>query len=220
MPKKTTTTYSQATRRPPCDPSPPQQSEGGSRTISATPNPPSLPSKLFRPSPQPTLLISSFICSHSESMFRAYDLRSLLLLRLFGFGFDYSIDCTAMGYSIRNPKIPAALFSLRSKKNTGRDSFRQSLLVDEPMNTAVPKGCMAVYVGDGMRRFVIPTSYLRLPAFRQLMEKVEEEFGFDQAGGLRIPCEEEDFQELLDALADSMPAKPKKKTLKSLVKMA
>ncbi|CAL9162800.1 unnamed protein product [Musa hybrid cultivar] len=138
------------------------------------------------------------------------------------FGFDHSIDCTAMGYSIRNPKIPAALFPLRTKKNAGRDNCRQSLLVDEPTNTAVPKGCMAVYVGDGMRRFVIPTSYLRLPAFRQLMEKVEEEFGFDQAGGLRIPCEEEDFQELLDALADSTPAKPKKKkkTLKSLVKMA
>ncbi|CAL9095714.1 unnamed protein product, partial [Musa textilis] len=137
-----------------------------------------------------------------------------------GFGFEHSVVCTAMGYSIRNPKIPAALFSLRSKKNPGRDCFRESLLVDEPLNAAVPKGCMAVYVGDGMRRFVIPTSYLRLPAFRQLMEKAEEEFGFDQAGGLRIPCEEEDFQELLDALADSTPPKPKKKTLKSLVKMA
>ncbi|KAL5200115.1 hypothetical protein ABZP36_021318 [Zizania latifolia] len=61
----------------------------------------------------------------------------------------------------------------------------------------VPKGYFAVYVGDEARRFVVPTSYLREPAFRDLMEHAADEFGFAQAGGLRVPCDEADFEELL-----------------------
>ncbi|XP_075666090.1 auxin-responsive protein SAUR27 [Castanea sativa] len=61
----------------------------------------------------------------------------------------------------------------------------------------VPKGFLAVYVGPQLRRFVIPTSYLSMPDFRGLMDMVAEEFGFDQEGGLRIPCEEEDFEKIL-----------------------
>nr|POE97417.1 isoform 2 of vacuolar-processing enzyme delta-isozyme [Quercus suber] len=61
----------------------------------------------------------------------------------------------------------------------------------------VPKGFLAVYVGPQLRRFVIPTSYLSMPDFRGLMDMVAEEFGFDHEGGLRIPCEEEDFEKIL-----------------------
>lgn len=60
----------------------------------------------------------------------------------------------------------------------------------------VPHGCLAVYVVGGAdsaeperRRFVVPTACLDTPAFRQLLEKAEEEFGFCYAGGaLTIPC--------------------------------
>ncbi|RRT81940.1 hypothetical protein B296_00012533 [Ensete ventricosum] len=103
-----------------------------------------------------------------------------------------------MGHFIRSSKM-SAMFSLRGKKKKEKDSRREnikdSLLDDEA--AAVPKGCMAVYVGAEMRRFVIPTSYLRLPLFQVLMESTADEFGFDQVGGLRIPCDEEDFTELL-----------------------
>ncbi|GAB4849927.1 hypothetical protein Ancab_029227 [Ancistrocladus abbreviatus] len=61
----------------------------------------------------------------------------------------------------------------------------------------VPKGFLPVYVGPESRRFVIPMNYLSMPDFRILMEKVEEEFGFDQEAGLKIPCKEEDFEEVL-----------------------
>ncbi|KAF0932640.1 hypothetical protein E2562_011946 [Oryza meyeriana var. granulata] len=64
----------------------------------------------------------------------------------------------------------------------------------------VPKGYFAVYVGDEARRFVVPTGYLREPAFRDLMERAADEFGFAQAGGLRVPCDEDDFEDLLRRL--------------------
>lgn len=85
-------------------------------------------------------------------------------------------------------------------------SLRAGLLVDGGEAAAVPKGYFAVYVGAEARRFVVPMGYLRQPAFRALMELAAEEFGFGQAGGLRIPCREDDFVAIvaaLDATAES-----------------
>lgn len=80
--------------------------------------------------------------------------------------------------------------------------LREALL--EPAGSdgggVLPKGYFAVYVGEDARRFVVPTGYLREPAFRDLMERAADEFGFAQAGGLRVPCAEEDFEELLRRL--------------------
>lgn len=64
----------------------------------------------------------------------------------------------------------------------------------------VPKGYLAVYVGPELRRFIIPTSYLTLPVFKVLLEKAEEEFGFDHKGGLTLPCEIETFKYLLQCI--------------------
>ena len=65
-------------------------------------------------------------------------------------------------------------------------SLRESLL-EQPAAAAaeggVPKGYFAVYAGEESRRFVVPTGYLREPAFRDLMERAAAEFGFTQAGG-------------------------------------
>ena len=61
----------------------------------------------------------------------------------------------------------------------------------------VSRGFLAVYVGPELRRFVILTSYLSMPDFRALMERMADEFGLQQEGGLQIPCEEEDFEEIL-----------------------
>ncbi|KAM0842891.1 hypothetical protein ACQ4PT_058067 [Festuca glaucescens] len=76
-------------------------------------------------------------------------------------------------------------------------------LLDQPGggdDSALPKGYFAVYVGEEARRFVVPTGYLREPAFRDLMERAADEFGFAQAAGLHVPCAEEDFEELLRQL--------------------
>jgi SAUR family protein len=58
----------------------------------------------------------------------------------------------------------------------------------------VPKGYLAVYVGEKMKRFVIPISYLSQPSFQDLLNQAEEQFGYDHpTGGLTIPCREEVF---------------------------
>jgi len=62
----------------------------------------------------------------------------------------------------------------------------------------VPRGCCPVYVGAERRRFVVPTACLGAPAFRRLLEKAEEEFGFHHHGGaLTIPCDTEAFKYIL-----------------------
>ncbi|XP_010526567.1 PREDICTED: auxin-responsive protein SAUR15-like [Tarenaya hassleriana] len=65
--------------------------------------------------------------------------------------------------------------------------------VSEPSST--PKGFMAVYVGENLKkRYVVPVSYLNEPAFQALLNKAEEEFGFDHPmGGLTLPCDESLF---------------------------
>ncbi|XP_047179429.1 auxin-induced protein X10A-like [Vigna umbellata] len=66
--------------------------------------------------------------------------------------------------------------------------------VKENKGLEVPKGHLAVYVGDKMRRFVIPVSLLNQPSFQELLSRAEEEFGYDHpAGGLTIPCKEDEF---------------------------
>ncbi|XP_010928766.1 auxin-induced protein 6B-like [Elaeis guineensis] len=61
----------------------------------------------------------------------------------------------------------------------------------------VPKGYLAVCVGEEMQRFVIPTEYLGHRAFAVLLREAEEEFGFQQEGVLRIPCEVSVFESIL-----------------------
>jgi SAUR family protein len=63
--------------------------------------------------------------------------------------------------------------------------------------SSVPRGSFAVYVGDEMRRFVIPTEYLGHWAFAELLREAEEEFGFRHEGALRIPCDVEAFEGIL-----------------------
>ncbi|GFS37410.1 hypothetical protein Acr_00g0051840 [Actinidia rufa] len=52
-----------------------------------------------------------------------------------------------------------------------------------------PSGFVAVYVGPGRRRFVIPTRFLNLPVFVALLDQAEEEFGLRSSGGLTLPCD-------------------------------
>jgi SAUR family protein len=70
------------------------------------------------------------------------------------------------------------------------------------LSTSVPKGHIAVYVGEYQKkRFVVPISYLNEPAFQALLSKAEEEFGFNHPmGGLTIPCREEIFIDLTSRL--------------------
>ncbi|KAM3239944.1 hypothetical protein ACQJBY_053562 [Aegilops geniculata] len=93
-------------------------------------------------------------------------------------------------------------------------SLRAGLLVDGGSGeaAAVPRGYFAVYVGAEARRFVVPMGYLHQPAFRALMELAAEEFGFGQAGGLRIPCREEDFVAIVAALEATAESRQRRRS--------
>nr|AMQ09549.1 small auxin up regulated protein [Boehmeria nivea] len=87
-------------------------------------------------------------------------------------------------------------------------SFKQALklqsLATRSSQDQVPKGHIAVYVGDqfqNKKRFVVPIAYLNHPSFRELLKRAEEEFGFNHPmGGLTIPCREETFINLTSQL--------------------
>ncbi|KAF5764438.1 putative small auxin-up RNA [Helianthus annuus] len=79
---------------------------------------------------------------------------------------------------------------------------KQLIKLDNKHQKDVPKGYLAVYVGEIQRkRFVIPLSYLDQPLFQDLLRRSEEEFGFNHPmGGLTIPCCEEAFNYLTTQL--------------------
>ena len=63
---------------------------------------------------------------------------------------------------------------------------------------SVPKGFLALCIGEEMKRFVIPMEYLSHRAFGILLREAEEEFGFEQEGVLRIPCDVSVFENILE----------------------
>ncbi|KAA0045662.1 auxin-responsive protein SAUR64 [Cucumis melo var. makuwa] len=67
----------------------------------------------------------------------------------------------------------------------------------------VPAGHIAVCVGTGCRRFIVPTTFLNHPIFRQLLSQAEEEYGFETRGPLALPCDESVFEEVLRVVARS-----------------
>lgn len=67
----------------------------------------------------------------------------------------------------------------------------------------VPKGFLAVCVGKELKRFIIPMDYLRHQAFEMLLREAEEEFGFQQEGVLKIPCQVSVFEKILKAVEDN-----------------
>ena len=78
-----------------------------------------------------------------------------------------------------------------------RASFKASQVAS--IFAQVPKGYLAVYVGEKQKRFVIPISYLNQPSFQELLSQAEEEFGYDHPmGGLTIPCSENVFQSTIN----------------------
>lgn len=99
--------------------------------------------------------------------------------------------------AIRVPGIMHAKQILRQSKLCA--SQATSKYVD------VPKGYLAVYVGERQRkRFIIPVSFLNQPSFKELLSKAEEEFGFNHPmGGLTIPCKEEIFIDITSSLNGS-----------------
>ncbi|KAK8970700.1 hypothetical protein KSP40_PGU021754 [Platanthera guangdongensis] len=65
--------------------------------------------------------------------------------------------------------------------------------------TRVPAGHVPVFVGDEMERFSVRAELLSRPAFIELLRLSAMEYGYNQAGVLRIPCPANLFRRLLFA---------------------
>lgn len=79
----------------------------------------------------------------------------------------------------------------------GEDPFKEK-------PTAVPKGHLAVYVGqkDGdFMRVLVPVIYFNHPLFGQLLREAEEEFGYNHPGGITIPCRISEFENVKTRIA-------------------
>ncbi|KAD5316996.1 hypothetical protein R6Q59_032268 [Mikania micrantha] len=84
----------------------------------------------------------------------------------------------------------------------GRDKVVETGL--RPSDAAIPKGKMAVYVGDDdgdCERVLVPVFYINHPLFVQLLRKAEEEYGHDHRGGITIPCRISEFENVKTRIA-------------------
>ncbi|KAK3195353.1 hypothetical protein Dsin_026663 [Dipteronia sinensis] len=98
--------------------------------------------------------------------------------------------------AIRLPRILHAKQVLR----------KTNLFSNQSTSIDVPKGYLAVYVGESQKkRFVIPISFLNEPSFQELLCMAEEEFGFNHPmGGLTIPCTDYMFIDLTSHLSGNL----------------
>lgn len=67
-------------------------------------------------------------------------------------------------------------------------------------SSGVPVGHLPVYVGEEMERFIVSAELLNHPIFIQLLNKSAQEYGYEQKGVLRIPCDVVDFEKVLEAM--------------------
>ncbi|KAK4752308.1 hypothetical protein SAY87_021106 [Trapa incisa] len=83
-----------------------------------------------------------------------------------------------------------------ASRRPGYLTLREEPEKDKPLH--VPKGYLAVYVGqkddDDFRRVLVPVIYFNHPLFGELLRDAEEEYGFNQQGGITIPCGVSDFE--------------------------
>lgn len=108
-----------------------------------------------------------------------------------------------------------AMFSVRSinKKNGGGgivkliEKLQKKIVIGRNKSTStyvpedVKEGHFAVIAKgrkeEEAKRFVLPLSCLTNPTFVRLLEKTEEEYGFDHQGALTIPCKPSELHKML-----------------------
>ncbi|KAL5706953.1 hypothetical protein ACHQM5_025058 [Ranunculus cassubicifolius] len=65
---------------------------------------------------------------------------------------------------------------------------------------AVPEGYFSIYVGTHRQRFVVKTAYINHSLFKKLLEEAELEYGYNCDGPLVLPCDVEDFYNVLSEM--------------------
>ncbi|KAL1813223.1 hypothetical protein DCAR_0625524 [Daucus carota subsp. sativus] len=86
-----------------------------------------------------------------------------------------------------------------------------NIAIDEELNKKeklpqdVKEGHFAVFAANGEvpKRFVVDLCYLTNAAFLRLLEQAGEEYGFHQKGVLKIPCQAEELEKILQDSKES-----------------
>lgn len=102
-----------------------------------------------------------------------------------------------------------------AKPASGYVPMDQDPIREKPVS--VPKGYLAVYVGqkDGdFHRVLVPVIYFNHPLFGKLLRDAEEEYGFNQQGGITIPCRFSEFEQVQTRIAAGNGARTRKLTWK------
>lgn len=89
-----------------------------------------------------------------------------------------------------------------AKSGSGYVPLGKDPLREKPVT--VPKGHLAVYVGqkdDDFRRVLVPVIYFNHPLFGELLREAEEEYGYNQQGGITIPCRFSEFEKVRTRIA-------------------
>ncbi|KAL5713680.1 hypothetical protein ACHQM5_015734 [Ranunculus cassubicifolius] len=72
--------------------------------------------------------------------------------------------------------------------------------------TDLPQGHVRVYVGkETLCKFELDANYLNHPLFENLLDLSVDEFGYSYDGAVRIPCEIDLFQHVLELLQSRNP---------------
>ncbi|PHT98376.1 Auxin-responsive protein SAUR32 [Capsicum chinense] len=74
----------------------------------------------------------------------------------------------------------------------------------DPKMVVVPKGHLAVYVGekeDDTCRIVVPVIYFNHPLFAELLREAEMVYGYNHSGGIQIPCRISEFENVKSRIA-------------------
>ncbi|XP_047341385.1 auxin-responsive protein SAUR36-like [Impatiens glandulifera] len=99
--------------------------------------------------------------------------------------------------------IKRRLCFTRSYIRMGTTDHHELMIMNNNPNPEldVPKGHLAVYVGDDAQRFLVPVIYFNHPLFGDLLKETENKFGYDFPGGIQIPCPVSDFQKVQTTIA-------------------
>ncbi|GLJ31391.1 hypothetical protein SUGI_0629860 [Cryptomeria japonica] len=92
-------------------------------------------------------------------------------------------------------RIPGCMRPSLKKPETGNGTLVRPLQ-SSCRKKGVPKGCVAIYVGEEKNRYVIPILYLYHPFISKLLVEAEMEFGYHNRGALTLPCHTDDFEQL------------------------
>ncbi|KAI3787636.1 hypothetical protein L1987_42242 [Smallanthus sonchifolius] len=112
-------------------------------------------------------------------------------------------------WRVHRPRITARAMSklcgfARSLKKSAKEiCFRKSgssyIRLGEEEKNLVPKGHLAVYVGekeDDAHRVLVPVIYFNHPLFGELLREAEKVYEFNYDGGIHVPCRISEFENL------------------------